>query len=78
MLSAGYGLKRGSIFMDKWITAYQAADVLGVSKQCVYQRINRGLFVKGKMLMHKRLKKKVMHYRLVDVQAFKNRASVSA
>lgn len=57
----------------KYISAYKAAIILGVSSQCIYSRIKRGRFIKGKMVYDKRLRRKEMRYLEDDVIAFKNR-----
>lgn len=35
------------------ITSYRAAQIIGISRNAVYERIKSGKFPKGKMMMHK-------------------------
>lgn len=62
--------------MDNYITQYQAAAIIGISRARVSQLVSKGQFIKGKLVYNKHAKKEVMQFRLKDVEKYaKNRAS---
>lgn len=56
--------------MTKYISAYQAARVIGVSRQTISKRIERGTFIRGYMVIDERLQTKQLRFKLSDVEVF--------
>lgn len=53
-----------------YISAYEAAPIIGISRQAISKMVQRGTFIKGYMVMDKRLGKRVVRYRLRNVEVF--------
>lgn len=60
--------------MTEYVSAFAAAKIIGVSRQTISKRIQRGTFVRGYIIVDKRLQTKKLMFRLSDVKEFaKNR-----
>lgn len=61
--------------MDKYVTQYTAAGIIGISPQRLCKLIKQGRFIKGKPLFNKHANKDVIQYRVKDVEKYaKSRA----
>lgn len=60
--------------MTKYISAFEAAKVIGISRQSISKRIQRGTFIRGYMVVDAKLQTKQLRFKLSDVLEFaKNR-----
>lgn len=61
-----------------YITIYEAAKIIGFSRQYLSKLIHQGKFIKGRMVWNKHAGKKTVMFKVEDVQEYsKTRASVS-
>lgn len=65
--------------MTKYVSAFQAAKIIGVSRQTISKRIQRGTFILGYMVVDAKLQTKQLRFKLSDVLDFaKNRKASRA
>lgn len=58
--------------MTKYISAFAAAKIIGVSRQTISKRIQRGTFIRGYIVVDKRLQTKQLRFKMSDILDFKN------
>ena len=70
MYGDGFTLRRGYFYMTKhvYISAYESAPIIGISRQAISKMVQRGTFIKGYKVTDKRLKRRALRYRLSDIE----------
>lgn len=63
--------------MDNYISQYQAAKLIKISRVRLAVLIKQGRFIKGKMLFNRHAGRKILQYKQSEVEEFaKNRAAL--